>query len=230
MDSLSIKIIGLGGIGSILAEKLARFLNFTSDQKAEITLIDGDEYEVKNVERQEFSTLGSKSLVKARDLYEKFKDLSIEHNNSYVSIMNVHDIIKDGDIVMLAVDNHKTRKIVSDFASTLENITIISGGNELTDGNIQIFVRKEGRDLTPNLTAYHPEIETPADKLPSEMTCEELANSSPQLFFTNLSVATIMCWAFYNVVTLKKVDSSEIYFDIGIMKTDSKFREVPRAA
>jgi len=58
------------------------------------------------------------------------------------------------------------------------------------------------------------------------MSCDELSHSDPQLYFTNLGVATIMCWAFYNAVIKGKYDRSEIYFDILSMTTDAKTRIV----
>ena len=45
-----IVIIGLGGIGSVLCDKISRFSNFKKDQETSITLVDGDYYEEKNLE------------------------------------------------------------------------------------------------------------------------------------------------------------------------------------
>ena len=143
----------------------------------------------------------------------------------YVNSENVGQCIKEGDVVFACVDNHKTRKVVSDYASKLNNILLISGGNEWVDGNIQIYSRKEGKDVTPRLTDYHPEISNPADQSPDEMSCEELSQSDPQLLFTNLSVATLMCWAYYNEVEKGKSGVSEVYFDINQMALDAKVRE-----
>ncbi len=221
-----ISIIGLGGVGSILIERLSRFLNYSRDLTAEILLVDGDEYEQKNYERQEFTRMGNKADIKATELQMKFSELQFDAFESFVNETNIGEVIKEGDIVFLCVDNHKTRMIVSNYCKELKDITLISGGNEFTDGNVQIYVRKGGKDLTPNLCAYHPEIANPDDKLPEEMSCEELANSDPQLYFTNLGVATLMCWSFYNVVVKEQYERSEVYFDITSMTTDAKIRIV----
>jgi hypothetical protein len=114
--------------------------------------------------------------------------------------------------------------ITSKYCNNLNDVTLISGGNEFTDGNVQIYVRKGGKDLTPDLCAYHPEIANPDDKLPEEMSCEELANSEPQLYFTNVWVATLMCAAFYNVVIKNSIGASEIYFDMIQMSTIAQTR------
>lgn len=223
---IEIKIIGLGGVGSILAERLCRFLNFAADMDAEIMLADGDTYEDKNLERQEFSTFGNKAEVKASDLELQFPNIGFDVYPAFINETTVGEVVKEGDVVFLCVDNHKTRMIVNNYCKSLKNVTLISGGNELLDGNVQTYVRKDGNDLSPDLGAYHPEIENPDDKLPDEMSCEELSKSEPQLYFTNLGVATIMCWSFYNTVVKEKLEASEVYFDMGSMNAKAYNRVV----
>lgn len=226
MINLPITIIGLGGVGSILAERMCRFLNYAKDLTADILLVDGDKYEHKNYERQEFTRMGNKADIKSTELQMKFSELRFDICDSFVNEKNIADIIDEGDIVFLCVDNHKTRMIVSNYCKELQDVILISGGNEFTDGNVQIYVRKGRKDLTPDLCAYHPEIANPDDKLPEEMSCEELSKSDPQLYFTNLGVATLMCWSFYNVVIKEQYERSEVYFDMLSMTTDAKIRIV----
>lgn len=226
MARLGIVIIGLGGVGSILSERLCRFLNFSKDLTADILLVDGDEYESRNLERQEFTRMGNKADIKATELTMKFSNIRFDVFDAFISKDNISEVIMEGDIVFLCVDNHKSRMIVSNYCKELKNITLISGGNEYTDGNVQIYLRKGGKDLTPDLCAYHPEIQNPDDKLPDEMSCQELSESEPQLYFTNLGVATFMCWAFYNVVVKEEYERSEVYFDILKMTADAKIRTV----
>ena len=157
-----IKMIGVGGITTALLPFLCRFLNFEGDM-FRITLIDGDEFEKKNAKRQSFQRIGNKAKVKAEELYQEFKNLSFRAVSEFLSEKNAVDFIQDGDIVFLGVDNHKTRKTVSDYCRTLSNIVVISGGNELTDGNVQVYVRKEDKDVTTPLTKFHPEIDNPQD-------------------------------------------------------------------
>jgi molybdopterin/thiamine biosynthesis adenylyltransferase len=223
---MNIKIIGLGGVGSILSERLCRFLNFASDVDADLTLIDGDTYEQKNYERQEFSTFGNKAEVKATDLSLQFPQLGLDVYPAFINETTVSAVINEGDVVFLCVDNHKTRMIVNNYCKNIKNVTLISGGNELTDGNVQTYIRRDGKDVTPDIASYHPEIANPDDKLPDEMSCEELSNSEPQLYFTNLGVATIMCWSFYNAIVKEKLEASEVYFDITKMNTLAQNRVV----
>jgi molybdopterin/thiamine biosynthesis adenylyltransferase len=225
-----ISIVGLGGIGSILSNTISRFISNDArenDPRQIINLIDGDYYEEKNLVRQEFLRFGNKAESKLNELRPKFNNIEFKDYPYFIDDITISRIIKDKDLVFLAVDNHKTRKLVSDYAKKLNDIIIISGGNELEDGNVQLYIRKDGEDVTPSLTDYHPEIRNPIDKLPNEMSCEELQNSEPQLYFTNLGVATFMAFAFYNVLKGSN-NFSEVYFDMNTMKADSKTRNLKK--
>jgi len=226
MKELNITIIGLGGVGSILSGKICRFLNYTRDFNTKILLVDGDTYESKNYERQEFIRIGNKAEIKFNELELKFPNIRFYTYCSYINEENTNKVIEEGNIVFLCVDNHKSRMIINNYCKNLKDITLISGGNELTDGNVQLFVRKGGKDLTPDLCAYHPEIANPEDKLPDEMSCEELSQSEPQLFFTNLGVATLMCWMFYNSIVKQNLEKSEVYFDLIAMTSHAKVRSL----
>jgi hypothetical protein len=117
-------------------------------------------------------------------------------------------------VVFLGVDNHKTRRLVSDHCQALEDITLISGGNDFTDGNVQVYLRSSGRDVTLPLTRFHPEIADPRDRSPHEMSCDELSQeAAPQLLFMNLAVASAMLNAFY-AWQLGKLEYGEVYLDI----------------
>jgi len=225
----NITIVGLGGIGSILSNVISKFVSnkMQNDEiNINLNLIDGDEYEIKNKDRQEFSRYGNKAESKMNELKEKYFNINFKDYNLFIDEENISKIIKNEDVVFLAVDNHKTRKIVSDYATNkLEDVIIISGGNELEDGNVQLYVKKGGKEITPSLTDYHPEIKNPVDKHPNEMSCEELQNSEPQLYFTNLGVATYMAFTFYNVLN-DNYNFSEVYFDMKTMKSDSKTRTI----
>lgn len=222
---MEITIIGLGGIGSILSNTISRYLNTNpAHNPVFINLVDGDEYENKNYTRQEFQNFGNKASVKYAELRNKFTKNIYHPVPLFIDEDNISKIIKENSIVFACVDNHKTRRLISKFAETLNNIIVISGGNELTDGNVQIYIRKGGKDVTPSLTDYHPEIENAVDKSPDEMSCEELSNSKPQLYFTNFMVASYMVAAFYNVIEKENYNFSEVYFDLLTMNSSSKVR------
>jgi molybdopterin/thiamine biosynthesis adenylyltransferase len=210
---LEIKAIGIGGIGCALLPFLCRYLQYSGD-KARITLIDGDRFERGNAARQAFSGLGNKAEVKSRELAREFEALAFRSKPEYVTGDNVARLIGEGEVVFLMVDNHASRHLVSRHASSLADLSLISGGNDYEDGNVQVYIRQKGLDLTPSLARYHPEIAAPQDRNPAGMSCEELmAAGAPQLLFANLMVASLMLNAFYALRT-GRLNYSEVYLDI----------------
>lgn len=214
MKSISrIVIVGLGGVGTRIAPILCQYLAY-EQPNLPVFLIDGDKFEPKNAQRQVFASLGNKAEVTVESLRKDFPELSIEAKTQFVTDENVYIYIPEGSCVFCCVDNHASRKLLSDHCGSLENVILISGGNEFDDGNIQVYIRSGGKNITPPLTHLHPEIARPKDRNPAELDCMELAAAgTPQLIFANVKVATEMLCTFW-VVTKKNVVFSEIYFDL----------------
>ncbi len=199
----NIKLIGLGGVGSIVARYVALYASSTQ-KDARLVLIDGDKFEPSNSTRMLFGHHGNKAAVIRRELKPRFthSKLSLIAIKEYIRPENIKTLIRSGDIVLLCVDNHATRKLVDEHCATLRDICLISGGNDGvgrdstgatrrgTYGNVQIALRRKGRNRSPGLQQYHPEIRNPADKLPHELNCTELIASKPQILFANLAVAS----------------------------------------
>jgi len=197
------KVIGLGGIGSIVARYGAAFLASLL-RGGRLVLIDGDVFEVKNSARMLFSSTGNKADVLRAELAPALErsELALESIPEYVTAASAARLIQEGDVVLLCVDNHATRRLVSRRISELRDALLISGGNDGvgpdssgthhqgTYGNVQIHVRADGHDLTPPLERFHPEIANPADRSPAELSCTALLESTPQLLFTNLAAAS----------------------------------------
>src|SRR5262249_26965442 len=130
-------------------------------------------------------------------------------------------LLRPGDYVFLCVDNHPTRKLVSEQCGRLPVVALFSGGNEGVDpprehgtyGNVQVYIRQDGKDLTVPLTRFHPEIANPKGKLPTDASCVELAASTPQILFTNLAVASALLNAFFTY-TCSRLAYQEVKLDI----------------
>lgn len=211
-------IIGLGGLGSNLIEPLCRTVAFATDEERapkRVILIDGKAYKERNRERQKFSALANKAEATADWLKPLFPELDIEVKPYFVDSNNILALIRSGDIVFLGCDNHATRNLISAHVDSLDDALLISGGNELYDGNVQIYERREGRTVTPSLLFQHPEIENPSDRNPAELSCEELAKAGePQILAVNLTVATLMLNSFTLWLASGSVPYYEIYFDL----------------
>lgn len=213
---LAIKVVGIGGIGGCLLPVLCHFLAYSAqDKKITITLIDGDTFEPKNVDRQIFDATGNKAEIIGQKFHGLYGDrITIRREGAYVTDDNVVSLLREKDIIFLCVDNHRARKLVSDRCEELGDCTLISGGNELTDGNIQIFIRKDGEDVTlPLANDFHPEIRYPEDRNPGDVGCEELAQDEPQILIMNNAIAALMLNAFYAFLS-EKLTYDEVYTDI----------------
>lgn len=235
----TIRVIGLGGIGSHLVLNLGRFL-WSQNAKSlniKLDLIDGDHYELKNKARMPFHPVEgytNKAVVQAIELANEFEDrLHVKPISSYVTERNIETLIQEKDVIFLAVDNHQTRKLVSDRCEQLNAVVLFSAGNDGieageqgTFGNVQIFERRNGKNFKNPITRFHPEIKNPADRAPNEIGCEALAESSaPQLLFTNLAVASAMLNAFYAWLH-GKARFEEVYLDILEVSVRPVIREV----
>lgn len=235
-------MIGTGGIGLCVLPVLCRYLNYSSEKfpSVEISLIDGDSFEERNRERQEFVEIGPKATITATEYTEKFPRITFWDNPVYVGDHNVVQLIRENDIVMLCVDNHKTRKLISDRAEELKNITVISGGNDWTDGNVLTHIRRNNKDLTPPLAnKYHPEIQNPTDENPADIKekaegCAALVVADPQLLITNNYIAANMLAKLFNVIDenqYKRVETqpenyAEVYCDMSTLKAVPRPRKV----
>ena len=89
-------------------------------------------------------------------------------------------------------------------------------------GHVQIFRRERGRDLSPHLGAYHPEIANPVDRLPTDVSCTEAILSVPQILFANLAAASSMLNALW-LHLCDRLHYSELAFDIA----DGKMQPLP---
>ena len=213
---MRVKVVGLGGIGSNLVDALCRTILFSKSNKVsrKALLVDGDKYEAKNRERQRYTAFANKAEATKEWLKESFPELEIEARPQYIDSNNIL-FIREGDVVFLAVDNHATRRLVSDHIGTLDNALLISGGNEEFDGNIQIYERRDGKDFTPPLTHLHPEIENPKDKNPAAINCgEAVVAGGVQLLAVNLKVASLMIEAFTLWLLSMDIPYTEVYANI----------------
>jgi molybdopterin/thiamine biosynthesis adenylyltransferase len=199
-------VIGLGGIGLHVVRPLATFLASLGDAAGhtiELVLCDGDVFAPENTYRMDVPDFGNKAEVVAQELLARLaaSPLAVRWVDEYVTAANVAPCVRERDCVLLACDNHATRKLVGAHCGTLTDVVLISGGNDGiedgqrgTYGNIQVFVRKDAHDLTAPLPQFHPEIAQPADQVPDAMNClEAIAAGAPQLVFVNLAVASAMC-------------------------------------
>ncbi|MBI2482978.1 ThiF family adenylyltransferase [Candidatus Uhrbacteria bacterium] len=199
---MQVTIIGLGGTGTWVVHPVATWLVSQKKPSTRLTLVDGDAYEEGNRDRQFFRYPGNKATSKARELGEQLPALRVEALPEFCNPENIPFICGEGEIVLLCVDNHPTRKLVSEFVqANCRDIAVISVGNELEYGTVLVYVRRGGVDVTPPLHALE-EIAHPQGKAPYEMSCEERAAAGdPQILPMNVAAASACMSAFWKFVT-----------------------------
>lgn len=227
---MSFVLVGLGGIGNHVLRNLAPYVR--SQGGGDIIGIDGDTFELKNKDRQQFKDLGKKAEVLCAEVAAMYDGVTILPIAEYVTPENVEDVIDEGDIVFCMPDNHKTRSIIEKRCQVLDDVLLLSGGNDGiedgntgTYGNVQVYLRRGGQDITNTISAYHRELKDPQDKLPTELGCGEQVDSAPQLLFTNMQVATTMLSAYHAYVN-DQLDYEEVFFDILPQKMGAVQRKI----
>jgi molybdopterin/thiamine biosynthesis adenylyltransferase len=228
-----IVLVGLGGIGSQLLPPLVRYLACRPESRPLLVLVDGDAYEPGNRTRQIFpaDAIGSN---KAEALAEAYRGgLAVQAVADYLTEANVATVIRDGDLVLLAVDNHWTRFVVDKHLASLDEVTLISGGNDETDGNVQLVRRRNGEFVDGGLAEIHGEIGRATEaEFAARNGCERQAEERPQLVVTNLMVASAMLNCLWAVLELGSVSYSEVYLDVvaNAMRSRSWLRQATPAA
>ena len=104
-------------------------------------------------------------------------------------------------------------------------MSLFSGGNDGvgedsvgvyrrgTFGNVQVYFRRGGCDVSPSLVQFHPEIANPHDKNPSDAGCVELYDHVPQILPTNLFTASALLSTFW-LTLCNALTYSELVFDV----------------
>jgi predicted ThiF/HesA family dinucleotide-utilizing enzyme len=229
-----VKVIGLGGVGAVVAQAMAQFLASRGGRRA-LWLIDGDRYEGGNRDRVLFEAYENKAIAKARELSRATGGhVAVRPVPEYATPQNVARLVVDGDIVFACVDNHASRRLIGNRCRRLRDAVLISGGNDGieagqtgTCGNAQIFVRAAGLDRTNHVARYHPEVARPADRRPDQLGCDALTPSAPQLLFTNLAVGAAMLGLYHAWLT-GTLDHEEVYLDIAGGRMVPVRRAAPR--
>jgi len=191
VNPLNIVVIGVERLSAPLLPPLCRVLNDGSEMyrfdRPSVLVVDATQAESA-----------------AANLHREFHDIGFAACQAKVTEENVAELTPEGAVVFCCVNNLATVKIISDHCSKLRNVTAIRGGCGFLDGMIQVFARREGKNITlPIANEYHPELDAPKDE-----DC-----SGPQLVITNFAVASMMLNAFHAVLT-DRISYSEAYLDV----------------
>ena len=227
---MKILFVGMGGTNTYTARPLLRYFNTLDIPDKEVIFMDGDSYDIGNMNRQDFNpdhVSVNKAEAKVRELKQDFPNMLLTAVPEYLSEKSMDYYITNDMVVMVAVDCMKTRRLIDERAQQLENVLVISMGNELIDGDAFVYCRVNGKEITPSIQKGHPEISTAKEPTRSEMSCEQIAAmpSGGQLIFANAQsgiMGATMFWKFMVATEFltkeAKVEYRGAYFDVDQMK------------
>ncbi|MDU5595711.1 tRNA threonylcarbamoyladenosine dehydratase, partial [Peptoniphilus rhinitidis] len=140
INSKSVLIFGLGGVGGSCVESLVRA------GIGKVGLVDGDEYEITNVNRQIFATtktIGMRKVDAAKErILEINSDVEIKKYDFFVTEENIQEIdFENYDYVVDAIDTITSKLLIIKEADE-KNIKLISAmgaGNRLDPTKFEII-------------------------------------------------------------------------------------------
>lgn len=207
---LNIHVIGAGGTGGYAVTYLARLL---SGGEHVIHVYDGDQVEAKNLKRQNF-TASDLDLNKAEAVCSHIRD-DILHAPEMVAhdkfigsreefLADIVASLEDDQslIIVLAVDNVATRKMVNELIMDdllrARILTVaIDSGNGNQGGQVVLYANAQSvwtppfgntsQGLLPTMLQVYPELNSIEDENPALVTnCAENAESEPQAMMCNV--------------------------------------------
>jgi PRTRC genetic system ThiF family protein len=233
----NILVIGCGGTGSYIIPNLVRLIA-SSKTPICLTLADADVVEEKNLLRQNFikSDIGKNKAEALAKRYSSAFGLQIQFIPQYLESadsigkalssaqMNNINYGATPPLIISCVDNIKARKFMVDALVKYYPACgyLVDCGNEDVAGQVLISCLTNRIDLdagifpTPHLFQVFPELNERAktDKLASELSCAEMAESSPQFGFVNLNAATFALNMIYDLLNKNPISTYMVEFSI----------------
>ena len=140
LKNSKVAVIGLGGLGSGALYYLA------SAGLGHIGIIDKDEVEMSNLNRQILHNESDISKSKTSSAYEKLRkhnpNLEIKEIEEDLTSHNIEAIIKGYDFIIEASDNFETKFLVNDTCAKL-NIPFVIGGVHQFEGQLITVIPNE---------------------------------------------------------------------------------------
>ncbi len=214
-------IIGCGGIGSWLTPKLAKM----TDQ---ITLIDGDKLEEKNLDRQLFDErwLGANKAMALGESYG-FGETVGEFFHAGLALG-----IESDDILFCCADNHACRRAVLQVCDEKDCRCVIAA-NEETEYE-SYWYERSWKDTPNDPRIFYPVILTDHsdDPLGPPGCTGEAQIARPQLAIANdaASSAALFLWWFHTKERPKLPDEDKPYWPVLHRGNPFQFRTVKYGA
>ncbi|WP_200978485.1 HesA/MoeB/ThiF family protein [Echinicola sp. 20G] len=164
LQSSKVLIVGAGGLGCPVLQYL------TAAGIGTIGLVDGDQVELSNLQRQVLYNMEDIGQSKAKVAIRKMKklnpDISFQCFDTFIDAANIMEIMKGFDVVVDGTDNFESRYLINDAAVIL-GIPVVFGSILGFEGQVSVFnYGEEG----PTYRCLFPEAPNPLDS----PNCNEL--------------------------------------------------------
>lgn len=172
--------------------------------------------------RQQFvePDIGKNKAAVMANRYGRGFGLSIAYKEDYLETPEqLLDIIKSRPdaipVIIDCVDNNKTRLLMDEVfkeeSQDGNDIVYLSSGNEESAGQV-VFSYSDSTGNSPTYWDIFPN--GPIDKLPTELSCAEAAESSPQNIHTNLTAANTLFGFVNKLLNGQRIEQLMVFFDI----------------
>lgn len=227
--------IGCGGTGSNLVQHIAQIISLAGNKHIEYTIVDPDILEMKNLKNQLFleDEVGEKKADILAERYSEAFDIPINsYSEKYIEKIEEFEKLMEYtintspyshrtlNILIGAVDNNATRKLMHSIFYKYPNILYIDAGNDSaivpndwTTRSINQWTQEEIEEyensgwngqvcsglrigdktyLIPVAEQFHGILDDEDTLFPSQVSCSELSASEPQRIFVNKMSAFIV--------------------------------------
>lgn len=208
-------IIGAGGTGSWFAQFLSKI-----KENNVVTIIDGDIVEPKNLKRQNFLTshIDQNKAQAVGSLYDF--NIGEEYLKSADELLEVASMVPDArQIIVGAVDNNASRKIIHDFMQMYDGDAVwVDGGNSERSGQVIFYPTIKGKSLDTFKapSEIYPEVFNNVEgdeRRPDQISCAEHSESAPQNVAANIMSATVLFSVVNKLLANEAIFTNEITFD-----------------
>lgn len=220
-------IAGLGGVGAITAELIARW------GVKRFRLFDKDRYDRSNLNRQLFATSKTLNKLKVEVAAERIKEI-----NPYAEIemtiadrvdnKNVHQFVKGADIIIQTTDSPSSKLFY--LAAQKHKVPLVNGYSTITGCRIQTFDYRNS-DCKSFLDSLWNRLKFSNQKPPVKMNREELnvfddqyvhATAPSINFVTNMVGCLIVAEAIKRITGRGKVILYPQYLELDIFNFKMK--------
>jgi adenylyltransferase/sulfurtransferase len=170
LDQSCVAVVGLGALGSVSANLLARA------GVGHLVVIDRDFLEINNLQRQvlydekDLSQNLPKAVIAARKLRDINSEIMIEEKVADVNPLSIHEVLDGVDLIVDGTDNFETRFLLNDYAIS-KQIPWIYGGAVRTEGMTYVVLP----DDPPCLRCLFGEVPPHKDM----QTCDQVGILAP---------------------------------------------------